>query len=254
MIIVVDLDDTLLASDGKVSAFNKTMLQKAKEKGHKIVVSTLRSFPRCKDIANEIEADLIGCFLGNLCVNTNGKVLKANTVPIKNFESVIEQFSKVYDGWIGFETDEISVIANKEVAAKYDGVTFVERENVLKMLKNGKVFKLSFECKDDENIVSKFKEIAENLGVDFKFSRGNRYIDLFPKNTDKVNTIKFLRENYVSEKIIVFGDDKSDKQSIELADIGVCMANGLEEVKMVADIVADTNDNSGVGKVLENLI
>ena len=37
-----------------------------------------------------------------------------------NISVSFEQFSKVYDGWIGFETDEISVIANKEVAAKYE--------------------------------------------------------------------------------------------------------------------------------------
>ena len=45
-----------------------------------------------------------------------------------------------------------------------------------------------------------------------------------------------------------------DKKSIEFADIGVCMANGLDEVKSVADIIADTNTNAGVAKVLNELI
>ena len=254
MIIALDLDDTLLNENDELDEENKNILKTAKEKGHKIIVSTLRSLPRCKDIACEINADYISCFLGNLCIDLEGNILRENTLPITNFDEVIESFSQVYNGWIGFESYEISVIANEQVASKYDGVTFIERTSAIEVLKKSKVFKLSFECKDDAEIISNFKNIAEGLGVGYKFSRGFRYIDLFPKNTDKVETLKMLKKKFDNEKVIAFGDDLSDKKSIEFADIGVCMLNGLDEVKAVADIVADTNQNIGVAKTLRELI
>ena len=254
MIIVLDLDDTLLDADGQIPKANKLALKNAQEKGHKIVISTLRSFPRCKSIADEIKADYISCFLGNLCVDLNGKILKANTLPFNNYDEIIEDFSNIFQGWIGFESDKISVIADKDVAAQYQGVTFLERTDAINTLKRSKVFKLSFQCKEDPQIISQFKSLAESLDVDHKFSRSFRYVDLFPKNTDKVETLKFFKSKFKDEKIIVFGDNMVDKKSIEFADIGVCMANGLDEVKSVADIVADTNTNAGVAKVLNEII
>ena len=253
MIIVVDLDDTLLNSEHKISDYDLNVLKRAKTKGHKIVVSTLRSLVRCLDISKYIDADVTSCFLGNFCISNTGEVIKSNPLPFKDFEKVIQSFKSVYDGWIGFESDKMSVIANREVAAKYNGVEFVEQDKVLEILKNSAVFKLSFECKDDEKIISEFKKLAENFGVGFKFSRGFRYIDLFPKNTEKAETLKFIKQMF-NEEMIVFGDDLSDKKSIELADTGVAMQNALDEVKQVADIVADSNNNSGVGKVLEKLL
>ena len=110
MIIVVDLDDTLLNSEHKVSDYDLNVLKKAKTKGHKIVVSTLRSLVRCLDISKYIDADVTSCFLGNLCISNTGDVIKSNPLPFKDFEKVIQSFKSVYDGWIGFESDKMSVL------------------------------------------------------------------------------------------------------------------------------------------------
>ena len=52
-----------------------------------------------------------------------------------------------------------------------------------------------------------------------------------------------------------FGDSMNDESMIRLLEYGVCMANGLEQIKQIADFVTEKdNNNSGVGDFLEKNI
>lgn len=251
MIIVLDLDDTLLNSNLQVSSYSLQILKKLQAKGHKIMVSTLRSLVRCKDYARQINADYVSCFLGNLLLDGQGKILKNDCLKFNDFSQIISDFKSVYDCWIGFETDDISVIGCEEVAKKYDGVTYLEESKILPRLNTSNVFKISFSCKDDAEIIEKYKDLASKYGCSYKFSRGFRYCDLIPKGTDKVNALRYVKKLNPRQKMIAFGDDKSDAESIKFATIGICMQNGLDEVKLVADKIALSNDEDGVARFLE---
>ena len=41
---------------------------------------------------------------------------------------------------------------------------------------------------------------------------------------------------------------------IEYAGLGVAMGNAVEEVKVAADYITDTNDEDGVAKVIEKFV
>ena len=56
------------------------------------------------------------------------------------------------------------------------------------------------------------------------------------------------------EEIISFGDNKNDIGMIKFAGLGVAVGNAVEELKKAADYIADTNENSGVGKTLAKVI
>lgn len=254
MLIVLDLDDTLLNSEMKISEKSIETLRRLQNQGHKIMISTLRSLKRTKHFVTEINADYVSCFLGNLLLDSQGNVLKNNALSAKDFSEIISDFKNVYDGWVGFETDKHSVIANKDVAEKYDGVDFLDETEILPILNSNSIYKISFSCVNDDGIIEKFKALAKKYGCSYKFSRGFRYCDLIPFNTEKVNAIKYVKNLHPEEKVVVFGDDKSDIESIKFADIGVCMKNGLDEVKACADYVALSNNEDGVSEFLENLM
>lgn len=63
--IVLDLDGTLLDDNMRVSAFDKVILKKCKDLGHKIIINTTRNYTRTVKFMDEIEADYINCFNGN---------------------------------------------------------------------------------------------------------------------------------------------------------------------------------------------
>ena len=127
MIIVLDLDDTLLNSNLQVSSYSLQILKKLQAKGHKIMVSTLRSLVRCKDYARQINADYVSCFLGNLLLDGQGKILKNDCLKFNDFLQMISDFKSVYDCWIGFETD-----GKKEIIIDYR-----EEKNVVSVEANG---------------------------------------------------------------------------------------------------------------------
>ena len=53
---------------------------------------------------------------------------------------------------------------------------------------------------------------------------------------------------------MAFGDGDNDLSFLRAAGISVAMGNAPERVKKKADIIADTNNNNGVCKIIEELI
>ena len=49
---------------------------------------------------------------------------------------------------------------------------------------------------------------------------------------------------------MAFGDSFNDASMIKAAGVGVVMSNGQAAVKKLADIVADTNNDCGVAKII----
>ena len=55
------------------------------------------------------------------------------------------------------------------------------------------------------------------------------------------------------EDTVAFGDGTNDLAMIRAAGCGVAMANGHDEVKAAADLIADSCDEDGVARILETL-
>lgn len=53
---------------------------------------------------------------------------------------------------------------------------------------------------------------------------------------------------------VAFGDGSNDCGLLRVAGLGVCMANGCEQAKAAADMITVSNDEAGVGFVIEELI
>ena len=55
-------------------------------------------------------------------------------------------------------------------------------------------------------------------------------------------------------EIAAIGDAANDIEMLEYAGLAIAMGNASEEVKTIADIVTDTNENNGVIKAVDKLI
>lgn len=49
---------------------------------------------------------------------------------------------------------------------------------------------------------------------------------------------------------MAIGDGENDVEMLELASLGVALANGSEKAKSVADVIGSTNDDDGAAKVI----
>ena len=53
---------------------------------------------------------------------------------------------------------------------------------------------------------------------------------------------------------VAFGDGSNDAEMLEAAGLGVAMANACDEVLAAADRVALSNEEAGVGRMIEELL
>lgn len=241
--IALDLDETLLHSDKTISEYSKTILKKCQDLGCKIIVSTARSYIRTVEFAKQINADFICTFNGNFVCDKEDNVLYYNPIEKGITKSIIQELSKCTDGIVN-EGLYGSFCTNKE------DVDFVDsRFASIKFVENLQSSKLILRCEEDR--YPSIKSIAEKYDLSITFSREKNTARVLPKESDKwvgIQKIKeFLNDNY---KIIAFGDDITDLETLLNADIGVRMENSVEEIIENINFSTSSNDDDGVAKFL----
>ena len=78
-------------------------------------------------------------------------------------------------------------------------------------------------------------------------------MQIMNKAAAKWNGIKAMLEisNCAPEETTYFGDDHDDMEPIKMCGLGVAVSNAIDEVKAVADYVAESNDTDGVARFIE---
>ena len=81
-------------------------------------------------------------------------------------------------------------------------------------------------------------------------------IEINASGANKGDAIKALAENIGIDisQTMAFGDSFNDIPMIKAAGVGVCMANGNDETKAEADMVAPSCDEDGVAAVIEEYV
>ena len=83
------------------------------------------------------------------------------------------------------------------------------------------------------------------------------YIEIIPKTCGKGLALLRLAEilEIPVEDTIGVGDEANDLTMVEAAGLGVCMANGIPEVKAAADYITERDNNhDGVAEVIEKFV
>ncbi len=108
-------------------------------------------------------------------------------------------------------------------------------------------------------------EIEEKVSIlgDFSFVSSfpkmagrNGNLEITNKNANKGFAVKSIADSLRinSENIMCFGDGENDCSMLSLADYSFAMANGSDYAKNTAKFIADTNDNCGVAKSINQYI
>ncbi|MHA2250227.1 MAG: HAD family hydrolase [Candidatus Kariarchaeaceae archaeon] len=99
----------------------------------------------------------------------------------------------------------------------------------------------------------------ENLlpsSVSMTLTDNNSMINIGRDGCEKSNSVNWVLKNanLNFENLIAFGDDTNDLQLIRRARIGVAVDNANIDLKKVADIITKSNEDEGVGFVLNELL
>ena len=110
----------------------------------------------------------------------------------------------------------------------------------------------------DEEQLNEFETfIPQEWRDEFYVVRSQKYlVEVLTKGVNKAFGLEKLAQklNILPSEIAAIGDAANDIEMLEYAGLAIAMGNASEEVKAIADIVTDTNENNGVIKAIDKLI
>ncbi len=259
-LIVCDADNTLIASGHtEMGEQTKIALQKALEKGIKVLVNTGRHYTFVqKHFFETLPMEYIGTINGACLTDRSGKTIvkfpmsqdqmdRITNACIKNGVGLGYKFESGVVTYANHERFVDSYIQNGE---DKDKLVYNNTDKKDYHLSHGLPLGIFLICDEKEMEVIQ----AECDDLVFAYSYRGGY-DVFLKDINKATSTEKVLELYglTWDNVIAFGDAGNDTPMIEKAYIGVAMGNSKDDVKEKADIVADTCLNDGVGKTLEEL-
>lgn len=257
-LVAVDLDGTLLRTDGSVSPRVRTSVQRARDAGFVVACATGRPWPQARDVV----AAAGGMDYG-VCLN-GAVVLDAGTGDIlieramsrddaiaaaRVVRDVIADASlgvDLADGrhyWeYAFDPDiptDLGVVRTSDAVAEVDGA-------VLTWLVGT----------DRHHADEVIDRIAPHLpsAVEVR-SSGLDTAEIAVHGVNKASGLELVAERYgwTAAETVVFGDGANDVEMLSWAGHAVVMANAPEAIRALGSEVAPSNDDDGVAVILERL-
>jgi len=266
-IYITDLDHTFLRSDLSLSNFSiDTWNQKAQNA--LMGVATARSFTKSKELLAKLHINAPMILLdGAIVVTPERKIIDLKTID-KSLGDEIVQIGLEYEidpFIIGIKDKDINEAFlyprrlndyQKDVLKGYkDDPRMQFNPDNRTMEENLKIVYFGYE----EQLRPLYEAIRKTFGdeVEAKMSPekygGGWFLTLLHPEGDKAHALKKVTE-YLGrdpQDVTVFGDSVNDIGMFKTAGTSVAVANALEEVKAVADIVLPhSNDEDAVAKYL----
>lgn len=270
-IYITDLDHTFLRTDQSVSDFS-AQVWNAKSKNAVLSVATARSFQKTHNFLDKLHLDAPMILLdGTMIVTPEKKLIDVKLVNKVLGDAIIDEGAKfsIYP----------FIIALTDMATLDEAFLFPTMLNEYQngVLENYRNDPRMIECKNiramDMNLKLVYfgdhktlkpltehfqkifgKELEYKLSPE-KYSDGYFLTILHPEG-DKAHALQkvmdYLKRD--TSDVTVFGDSINDIGMFKLAGTSVAVANALDEVKAVADVVLEhSNDEDAVARYLENL-
>lgn len=262
-LIASDLDGTLLRNKKSVSAFTRGKIAEYTAAGGKFCLCSGRMLPSVALIAQELGLDgLASSYAGALVTDlATGKTLYENSLDYKDAAEIaafVEQDGVHLQYYTG---DKYYVNCDGETLRAYETSCRVQAVPVLDeplfkhiLAHKEKVNKLLIIVEDPARYAELLQKYTEKFGDRFWVTRSTvRYIEILSKTCNKGVALKFMADYYgiPYEKTIAVGDQLNDEEMINAAGLGLCVANGNEEMKRRVRVYPATNEEDALGKIIE---
>lgn len=258
-LVISDMDGTLLNSKHEVNPLFFEQFKKLQENNIQFVAASGRQYDSIVDKLGAIENEITIVAENGAYIVRDGKTLFMNDIPRKNileFVPIIEPISGINMVVCGKKSAYILNNSTPEfvhtITEFYSNFTAIDS---FKYLPEDHFFKIAL-CHyegSEKNIYPHVKQLEADWQV--KIS-GEQWIDISQKSAHKGNAItKLQTELGISPaETMAFGDYNNDIEMLRLADFSFAMANAHPNVKEVANYSTTSNDEYGVGSVLEQLL
>lgn len=263
--IAIDLDGTLLKSDGTLSDYTVAIIKKIQEQGHLVIITTGRPYRMALEFYK-----ILG--LKTPMINFNGSLIH---IPEKKWAGEHKvridrrYLFDVLKNEKAFEADFIASEYRKKFYLTLDHRHTIKPEIFgVKELTNKMQLKPEKITRDPHALLMQTRvadkyALANNMRRHFNHemeisSWGGpmNILEFSPKGVHKAYALKNLLKtlNLSRDDLIAFGDEHNDRQMLAFASVGYAMKNASEVLLPYADKMTQfDNDHDGVAKELKKL-
>lgn len=259
-LLALDIDDTILPRLGVISERTKLAVRRAREAGVIVTIATGRGYHGSSSVLRELDVD-------GLVINYGGAVINDAKTGEPFFvteleSSVVTEILELSES-LGlhvhlYQGDEIVYEREHEYGRAYSehlGLPARIEPNVRRMVwRNVPKVLVITEPERVEGLLPFFREKLAGKAAVSASSPG--FIEFNRIGASKGSALKLLAEHYgfAREETAAVGDNTLDLEMIEWAGLGCCVADGNDEVKAAADVIAPPCREDGAAWFIEEYI
>ncbi|KAB2332433.1 HAD family hydrolase [Bacillus mesophilum] len=280
--IASDMDGTLLTATQTVTDENIAAIKKAQEKGIEVVVATGRSYQEAIFVLEEagLECPII-CANGAEVRSAQGQIVsnspldKELATRTAKALTELEVYYEVYTNQGTYTVDEkrgITIMADIFLSGNQEADVKKVLKAAEERFEKGLVHKVDsydvlFESEDhqiykllaftfDPGRMQEAKEALQNFEGLIISSSGHGNLELTSKSAQKGVALEaFVREKGISlEETMALGDNYNDLSMFKVVGRAVAMGNADDYIKSQCHMVTLTNEESGVGKAILDVL
>lgn len=267
----LDLDGTTLKYGDVLSERTLDAFKRAKAKGTHIVIATGRTGRSLPPVLFEVpEIEYVVTSNGAHIIRLEDmKTIYEDIIKPEDVSIVVEKaramgyvFEAFVDGAAYIDKTVYEGMQNNPENYKYRDIDYVLRtrtpiEDIYEFTEShgNKIENISitFEGEDDRRRI--FNELGDVEGLTLTSSFTNN-VEIGGSTTSKAQALTYLLDmlNLTPENLMTCGDSPNDGKMIELAEVGVAMADSHPYILGIADYVTDTCFDDGVAKAIERFV
>lgn len=266
-LIATDMDSTALTDDKRLTPRTVAAMNKAIEQGKTVVFSTGRSISLIKPYIDMVKGmryavtasggtviDLeTGEFLLHRMIDpeTVKRIIAAATgcyvYPIVFYEKETYGSSWCVDNLTDFGLPAYEPIYRTFMNMVDDSMNYF-MEHPAELEKFNLFFGNDYEA---EEVYEKIKDLPVTFTTHTSHS-----LEINAVGVSKAEGLRVLCKKLGIDmsEVIAVGDAENDEEMIACAGLKVAMSNGSDRVKSLADVIADSNENDGVAKIIEQYL
>lgn len=251
-LLLFDLDGTLLCSDKTISVRTLKALQKCRDEGIFIGVSTSRSEQNALSFVEELQPDVL-IASGGALVKYHGEYIYRAEFSAKETRRMIAEARDVCGNDCEITIDTVDAhYWNYKIDPKKQDQSWGDSIYTDFADFQGSSLKMCVEIFDGQQAARLCEKLKDCDSV--RFSDGYWY-KFTKKTATKEKAISKISAicGIGTEEITAFGDDYADIGMLQLCGRGIAMGNAIGEVKEKADLVIGSNDEDGIAEYLELL-
>lgn len=273
-LISLDLDGTLLNSERKIPEENRKYVQRAKERGIKIIVSSgspydLMPHEELKDLGISYAITANGSavyeYPGRKCIYEESMDV-VTAAPILGFLLTKDMHMDLFIQGKGYCPDFTQDIVHKLDVPDARKIYILNNRIWLKdpaaYIKEHRltIQKITMNFYPDKHggLVDReeVKKYLEECGCVSIVSGGWGNLEITKSGVNKGKALGLLckKIDIPLYETAAFGDSLNDLDIIKTAGVGIAMQNAMPEVKCVADYVTGTNDACGVAEFVQRIL